>query len=158
MHVGQARARIDLSIVVDGHSTAEACDGSETFRALQECLVDVSTETCTDTRTYSEYGCRVIEGRMGCVPWRIYLKGPSCARGKHNSHKKWYQVLDDRIRKGLAAYPTGMLHMDADVYLARSWAKCVNQGSDPTSSDDLSGFRILGGLCRAFTVHEGLQR
>ena len=32
-------------------------------------------QTATDTGSYSEYGCRVMAGKLQDVPWRIHLKG-----------------------------------------------------------------------------------
>lgn len=107
---GETNAHIHLSIMLDGHSTEEKREKSETFQAYNDLLIKPYGEGSVE-----EFGCLVFYGKLQNVPWRLYVKGAALARGQHNSHKLFYSVLDARVKAGKDRMPGAFLHMDADT-------------------------------------------
>jgi len=107
---GEVTSRVHLSIMLDGHSSEESREASETYQAYSKLLIQPYGEG-----EVMEHGCIVHYGKLDNVPFRLYIKGKDLPRGQHNSHKLWYTVLDSRVTAGLEVMPAAFLHMDADT-------------------------------------------
>jgi len=107
---GQSYLKVNLSILMDGHTTAEKRADSPTFAAMKE-ILGFDESTATDL-----WGCTVYTGLYDeCTSWTLYVKGPDLPRGKRNSHVFFYDKFEGRIADGEIPRPTAMLQVDADT-------------------------------------------
>lgn len=106
---GAQTVPMHLSIIVDGIPTLEEQHISSTFQALKHAYK-------IDTSAYGEdYGCRIyVAMRDTQISCKVYCKGVDCVRGKRQSHKIFFRMINDRIEKREIVKPFAIHMIDGD--------------------------------------------